>query len=474
MKERDLSRRDFLKLCSSLGLAFGLSDKRLQFLLSFAERTGENLDIEKILSKVPPRHDMSLHNLGYIPESVLSRIPKIESASQRRYSIPLHMAKLRDLMLQGKQIKQASSTDPYFANLQKVISAGKRGNNVTFVMEMPVDFNSDFSLWDYYCYWLIPQIQATRIVIGNEMADKQLVKQLSKDGIEEGGDYRMYAELFGRAHDIIRKVSPKTSVILSAPHYYGQGKLLLDQLFAVAHYNAVDRPKTNRPPVILDGVALHFYDKASKLPEFIKQNRRVIDGLGVFGKLPIYLTEHGVHENARLLGQNFTQDMQARIIFQQAVVVAALLEQGLLREAFCYTAFEETGGIHALFIEDYNKEIRPTAGFYGYEMGRRLASSRPSLGQDGDVTKVDSLSPMGPCTILWNDGKLPKRIRLEGAQNYIFDGTSLKKVDGKEIFLPASQVVKAGEGLFDIAGPSLISFSLPPRPPRKLYSVSER
>src|SRR3989338_5105360 len=114
----------------------------------------------------------------------------------------------------GTKIVAGHSPDLYFDYLRGVNDAGRRGQPTTMVLEMPVDHSVGQEEWKKSLEWLVPQTQGSHIVIGNEMWGTELVGgRMNGSRSNWGTHWDQYAQLFGMAHDVIRKLSPETREI---------------------------------------------------------------------------------------------------------------------------------------------------------------------------------------------------------------------------------------------------------------------
>ena len=248
------------------------------------------LSWEEEVRQLAPRPDIGLNASYKIPGAEIARLYGAQI-------IPLHMKHLfLEGFNKGTKIVAGHSPDLYFDYLRGVNDAGRRGQPTTMVLEMPVDHSVGQEEWQKYLEWLVPQIQASHIVIGNEMWGTELVGgRMNGSRSNWGTHWDQYARLFGMAHDVIRKLSPETRVILTAPHYFGDnGEIMANQLYAINQLNQ-ERQKLGQALIGIDGAALHFYDIAHKMPAYVLGQRKVLNDYGY--DVPVYITEHGVNEN---------------------------------------------------------------------------------------------------------------------------------------------------------------------------------
>ena len=159
-----ITRRDFSKW--GLGLVAGpfLGVDGAGVLAREMEPFEKSTSIESVLRSVRPRPDHSPNALYKIPESLL---PRKDRGAQ---IMPLHMEDLMKLFRNGEKITANSKGREalYFPYLIGLFDAIRRGEEVTLVLEMPVDPNNDYNDWENYLKWLIPQIpEGANIVVGN-------------------------------------------------------------------------------------------------------------------------------------------------------------------------------------------------------------------------------------------------------------------------------------------------------------------
>ena len=442
----EFTRRQFL-VGSAAALSQGAQAMIPDVSGPFIDRLA-TLSWEKEVRQLAPRPDIGLNASYKIPGAEIARLYGAQI-------IPLHMKHLfLEGFNKGTKIVAGHSPDLYFDYLRGVNDAGRRGQPTTMVLEMPVDHSVGQEEWQKYLEWLVPQIQASPIVIGNEMWGTELVGgRMNGSRSNWGTHWDQYARLFGMAHDVIRKLSPETRVILTAPHYFGDnGEIMANQLYAINQLNQ-ERQKLGQALIGIDGAALHFYDIAHKMPAYVLGQRKVLNDYGY--DVPVYITEHGVNENEGG-STGYDRRVQAQYAFQQAAVAAALVESKVITTSSYYTAWSEPEPEHSLF-EMGGRGLVPTPAFRAFEMARRLLRSNVGIPMNGGMVEITGSSKAGDCKLIWNLNEGAVETTRQRSELFRFDG-EFHRIRGDRAVLPGRYGLSVPGGVVERCDEVLVEF----------------
>lgn len=387
----EIDRRKVITGAGGLALGVFLGGRAIRVSAREMEPFEKSTSIESVLRSVRPRPDHSPNALYKIPESLL---PRKDRGAQ---IMPLHMEDLMKLFRNGEKITANSKGREalYFPYLIGLFDAIRRGEEVTLVLEMPVDPNNDYNDWENYLKWLIPQIpEGANIIVGNEMLGMNLVGGDNRIGgdSKNAGNWEEFTRMFATAHDAIRNQSVRrleenskisseqmipTKILLSAPLYLGHHAEIQKILEAITAYNS-QNPVTK---ITLDGSALHFYDTPEKLIPYITGHKQILAQIGFY--VPLFLTEYGKGESNDIPPTQVERNSQARDIFLMTGLVSLLIDAKVLQSGNAYTAFSEGQPRLSMFDRSgYN--LSPTIVWEAYQIARKIFKNT-ILKDDGSI-----------------------------------------------------------------------------------------
>lgn len=405
----------------------------------------------------PQREDIFLNGAYKVSDEVMYHPPK------ERDSIPLHLAELIE------RFKFRGSENNYIDHdLKSQLEAAGKGKDVLFVLEMPRDttilINNqkvEISMqdWEGYLRWILPQLKGKNIIIGNEMYTSPLT---TRDG-QWGADWSVYGEYFAKAYDLVKQMHPEMQITLSAPEYYKQGQILEGQIKAIEALNA------NRTEKIkIDRIALHFYGEPHKLPEYIQQNKEVLQRYPGWEHLPIDITEMGVPEQEQPNTpdkqndplKQFTDQKHAEHELKLLAMAAALSDEGVIQEAINYSSYSKVESpIHSLLTESGGKLVKKPA-YYAYELAKRLFYKDVSYVVANNIVTVTGHTADGSTArIYWSiDG--PRSVTFDGTA-YFFQENKLVPIEG----LSGNQIMLGGRDAVGRSSAPVVVISNAPASP---------
>lgn len=417
LSENSLSRRDFLRLSATTGLGLALNNNHASVRDWFL-----GTEAERFIS-LTPRQDIALNGFYMIPEDIAQHF------SEEKIIFPLQLEPLIKKYREGLRLGLENTFPEYniYADgyLQGAIEAHKRNQDVTMVLEMPTDDTVPPEEWKRYIDWLIPQIGAGKVVIGNEILHTELTKQ--------GSDWSKYGQCFSIAYDAVKKYHPDAKIILTSPEYFGQAEVLRTQIEAIGEQNTL-RESKGLDPITVDGIAIHFYDEAHLLPGYIKIQKDELSRHPGLETIPIYLTEYGVPEKEREKNRSFTDRHQTQYHIKLGAMAAAMINQGEITAAYPYTAFSPGEDMHSVFSIHNNITV-PKPAYMAYELSRRFVHHGALFSMKDNIAEISGYTSDGkPSRICWNIGKDLGYLKFDGGTGYTFDRT-LKKEGGNGIIL---------------------------------------
>ena len=236
-----------------------------------------------------------------------------------------------------------------------VIKAIGRGQQVTLVIEQPPNDKPLPSAeeWRVYIEKIVGKYQPATFIVGNEVN--------APAGHPQSLLPAQYVSLYETAHEVIKRISPRTQVFLYGEAHYGKGEYLSVVLWLLKGRN-----------IPFDGIAIHYYGDDELMASRVALYQRVLR-LNRFSGKPIMISELGVPENFPFLPDNNAYASEMVKLLARA---ACLQKEGRIKEADWYTAASFANQKNSLFelVRWGNNQVfvRPTASVEPWMLTTRL------------------------------------------------------------------------------------------------------
>lgn len=318
----------------------------------------------------------------------------------------------------------------------------KYGDGKRFlVIELPYnEYLNQVAPHDFasYAYNLVAWYHPTHIVLGNELN--------APGSIWTAPQYCDYAITTARKikENLIEYLS-STKILLYGEAYYGNGEFLKDVLSEVKNRQAAS---------LFEGINIHFYDRAGKLPERLDLYHHILEA--IFGQnysFDIYMTEIGKKEDDKHL----PDIPHVYTAIQETAIACALADRnrkgwGLptIEDFFWHTAFmpkEHDPAGHSLTYLENEKagpegKKHPKWAFYALMIVCRLLHHNVSLeypNGDESITLVrGTTSKNQSVEIIWNNQSRAVNYKNYGmllpSPDSSVEGKPQIWLDGKRIF----------------------------------------
>lgn len=276
--------------------------------------------------------------------------------------------------------------------------------------------------WEKYVTGIAELFKGANFILGNE---------INIPGNFWGNNLNLFTDCFLKAASIIKNTSPGSKILTPGEAYYGHGetlKLLINQLVT-----------QSRGQVPFDGVAFHYYDKASLLGSRITEYKKLLRELGL-PKIPLYLTELGKPETAIL-----NNNEQVNALTQELAVALYHVWVGDIQNVFWQTALDpEDKGRHNLVYSDHLEKIFLKPAAYRYWDLIRLLHHKITYTTAENLAFVDGYTSRGDhVVIIWSKIINCWEQQFSNYQGALYSSSDNPGVEGQPqiFFFPSKKII---------------------------------
>jgi|GEM_PF-4900778 len=399
------TRRKFLKALGGVSL-----DLALKSLVPPLETAV--VPSKEYLSTLEPNENISLSGLFMIPESLFKH------TRREMVSTAVNFGKMykRDTNESMDHVNRYGKDGDIYGYGGGIREAIKRGQKVFLVIEFPGMTDTDVTVddWKLYVSGLsLDYMNCPYFILGNE---------INFDGQKHWKDNpSRFVDYYIAAYESIKKISPKSKVLMYGDAYFGKGEILTKVL------TEIKKRFLDRMPV--DGLTFHFYDRISLL------RKRIEDPylkLGQEFNIPdLYLTELGKLETLDL-----SPEETRSAVIQGTSTALSLIPQNI-KDAFWYTAYAVSPHNHSLSYYDEKGELKLSSAFDSFwEISKLLHHGIETDFDYQGISTIKGRSSNNDTTVvMWNSTFIPGNIDFSSYQGNLLRPSNKKDLEGSPLIL---------------------------------------